>query len=118
MMRVAHVILRCQDIEQSIAFYRDRIGLDLVSESPGFAFFDAGSISVALNANPNEPVDETSTEIVLEVEDVKAGYREMTRRGIDFEVELRPVMEQDGRTLQAAHFRDPDGHIWSITGWT
>jgi predicted lactoylglutathione lyase len=32
-------------------------------------------------------------------------------------VELRPVMEQDGRSLHAAHFSDPDGHTWSIAGW-
>jgi hypothetical protein len=21
------------------------------------------------------------------------------------------------RTLHATHFRDPDGHFWSVTGW-
>ena len=82
-----------------------------------FAFFDGESISVALNANPEEPHDETTTEIALELEDVIAAYEEMSGRGVEFEVAPRPVMEQDGRTLQAAHFRDPDGHFWSITGW-
>lgn len=116
-MKVAHVILRVRDLPESVAFYRDRVGLDLASESPAFAFFDGGSISVALNASPSEPRDDTKTEIALEVDNVAATYEEMAGRGIDFEVELRPVMEQDGRTLQAAHFHDPDGHIWSITGW-
>ena len=111
------MILRVRDLEESVAFYRDRVGLDLASQSPAFAFFDGGSISVALNANPDEPLDETSTEIALEVDDVELAYRTMAGRGIDFEVVLRPVVEQDGRTLQAAHFRDPDGHFWSITGW-
>lgn len=116
-MRVAHIILRVRNLPESVAFYRDRVGLELVSESPAFAFFNGESISVALNASPEEPHDETTTEIALEVDDVAAAYKDMSDRGIDFEVELRPVMEQDGRTLQAAHFRDPDGHVWSITDW-
>ena len=116
-MRVANVILRVRDLPASVAFYRDQVGLALVSESGAFAFFDGGSTSVALNANPNEPLDETTTEISLEVDNVSAAYADMAGRGVPFEVELRPVMEQEGRSLQAAHFRDPDGHLWSITGW-
>lgn len=116
-MKVAHVILRVRDLAESVAFYRDRVGLELVSESAAFAFFDGGSISVALNANPEQRLDDTLTEIALEVDDVAAAFTEMAGRGVDFEVELRPVMEQDGRSLYAAHFSDPDGHTWSITGW-
>ena len=116
-MRVAHVILRVGSIEESIAFYRDRVGLELVSDRPAFAFFDGGSISIALNANPDQQRDETLTEIALEVDDVAATFEEMAARGVDFEIELRPVMEEDGRSLHAAHFHYPDGHTWSITGW-
>lgn len=116
-MKVAHIILRVTALDESIAFYRDRVALELTSESPGFAFFDGGSITVTLNANPSEPADITNTEVVLEVDDVAATYREMSDRGVPFEVELRPVMEQEGRALHAAHFRDPDGHLWSVTGW-
>ncbi len=116
-MRVAHVILRVADLQESVAFYRDRVGLELVSENPAFAFFDGGSISVALNAHPGQERDASLTEIALEVEDVAATHAEMSERGIEFEVELRPVMEQDGRALHATHFLDPDGHTWSITGW-
>jgi catechol 2,3-dioxygenase-like lactoylglutathione lyase family enzyme len=116
-MKVAHIILRVRDLAVSTAFYRDRVGLEMASESPGFAFFDGGSITVMLNASPSEPADITNTEVVLEVDDVAAAYREMSDRGIPFEVELRPVMEQEGRALHAAHFRDPDGHLWSVTGW-
>jgi metallothiol transferase len=116
-MKVAHVILRVADLAESTAFYRDLVGLELVSESPAFAFFDGGSISVALNANPGQPRDDTLTEIALEVDDVAAAFAEMSGRGVAFAVELRPVVEQDGRSLLAAHFSDPDGHTWSATGW-
>jgi catechol 2,3-dioxygenase-like lactoylglutathione lyase family enzyme len=116
-MRVSHVILRVTDLDASVAFYRDLVGLELMSETPGFVFFDSGSIQIALNANPDEPTDETSTELVLEVDDVSSTVKEMEDRGIEFEVPLRPVTTAGDRTLHATHLRDPDGHFWSVTGW-
>ena len=111
------MILRVRDLDASVAFYRDLLGLALISESPGFVFFDGGSIQIALNANPDEPTDETTTELALEVDDVYSTAEEMKDRGIEFEVPLRPVTTAGDRTLHATHFRDPDGHFWSITGW-
>ena len=116
-MRVSHVILRVTDLDASVAFYRDLVGLELISETPGFVFFDGGSIQIALNVNPDEPTDETSTELVLEVDDVSSTVKEMEDRGIEFEVPLRAVTTAGDRTLHATHFRDPDGHFWSVTGW-
>jgi hypothetical protein len=41
----------------------------------------------------------------------------MATRGVPFEVELRPVSTDGERQLLAAHFRDPDGNLASLTGW-
>ncbi len=111
------MILRVTDLDASVAFYRDLVGLELISETPGFVFFYGGSIQIALNANPDEPTDETTTELVLEVDDVSSTVKEMEDRGVEFEVPLRPVTMAGDRTLHATHFRDPDGHFWSVTGW-
>jgi catechol 2,3-dioxygenase-like lactoylglutathione lyase family enzyme len=117
-MRVSHIILRVADMEQSLGFYRDTVGLAVLAESPEFSFLDAGSIQLALNV-PAEPVDHdrSLTEIVLEVDDIHATYAEMANRGVEFRVEPREVMRQDNRALYAADFRDPDEHVLSITGW-
>ena len=55
--------------------------------------------------------------MALEVADVHSTVKEMEDRGIEFEVPLRPVTTAGDRTLHATHFRDPDGHFWSVTGW-
>ncbi len=118
-MKVAHIILRVADMDSSVAFYRDVVGLDVLSESAAFTFLDGGGIRIALNAGPDrgQGAEASLTEIVLEVDDVRAAHVAMTERGVPFEVPLRAVMEHDGRSLLAAHFRDPDGHLLSITGW-
>ncbi len=102
---------------RSLTFYRDQVGLAVVSESETFVFLDGGSIRIALNAIADAVPDETSTEIVLEVDDVMATYEAMVKRGVPLEVAPREVMSGPAGSLLAAHFRDPDGHVMSITGW-
>ena len=100
-----------------MAFWRDRVGLDLSMANEEFAFFQVGEHQLALN-QPVEFRPQTSdTELVLEVEDVRETYTAMRERGVPFEVDPRPVTSDGQRTLLAAHFRDPDGHATSVTGW-
>lgn len=116
-MQVSHIIVRVADMARSLAFYRDLVGLPVLSESPVFTFLDAGSIRLALNAAAGTEQDTSATEIVFEVDDVQAAYESMAARGVPFELAPRAVMENEERSLHAAHFRDPDGHVVSITGW-
>jgi hypothetical protein len=89
------------------------------SVGPAFAFFDLGGVHLALNRAPGgDPAARSSTtELALEAEDPVTAYQSWSAAGVRFDVELRPVMEQEGRMLLAAHFRDPDGHLVSLTGW-
>lgn len=111
------MILRVGDMDSSVGFYRDLIGLNVLSESPQFTFLDAGSIRLALNAVETVSDDSSLTEVVFESEDLFGDFAAMTARGVPFEVEPRPVMAGEGGALYAAHFRDPDGHLVSVTGW-
>ncbi len=116
-MRVSHVILRVTDLEHSVGFYRDAIGLDVLSVSEEFAFLDAGSIRLALHRADDPRVAESLTEIVLEVDDIETTHRTLLDRGVAFRTAPREVTRSGSRSLYAADFRDPDGHLWSLTGW-
>ncbi len=61
--------------------------------------------------------DESLTEVVFESAQVRSEYDEMAERGVPFELELRPIIIDGKRQLLGAHFRDPDGHYGSLTGW-
>jgi methylmalonyl-CoA/ethylmalonyl-CoA epimerase len=116
-MEVSHIILRVGDMSEALEFYREVVGLQVAMEGPAFSFLDAGTIRIVLNQVAEVSADTTDTEIVIEVDDVRAAYESMQLRGVPFAVALRPVMSDGDRDLLAAHFRDPDGHLWSVTGW-
>ncbi len=43
------VMLGVRDVQKSIPFYRDLLGLKLTQQFGGFAFFDAGKIALILS---------------------------------------------------------------------
>lgn len=117
-MQISNVILQVSDMQRSLLFYRETLQLPMLHASGALAFFDGGGVTLALNEYPGEfPQIPGVVEIVLQVDDVHAAHRALVDKGVEFRVEPRVVTEMDGRSLLAADFRDPDGHVLSITGW-
>lgn len=116
-MRIVRLILRVADLADSVAFWSEKVGLTVMSEAGHFAFLSGGDVELVLNESPQVSSARSSTEIVLEAPDVVAAHAELLRRGVPFEVELRSVTTAGDRELLATHFRDPDGHLASLTGW-
>jgi lactoylglutathione lyase len=113
--QISIVMLGTKDLARSIEFYRDRLGLEIRNQTPGFVFFNTGSIVLCLN----EPLARVAgdamngaTEIVFPVDHVRAGYEALQAKGVVFTHEPRNVYGQSW----AANFKDPDGHQLSIFG--
>lgn len=115
-VEVSNIILRAEDIDRSTRFWSDVVGLTVQARHPGFTFLDGGPIQIVLSAIESV-TDESLTEVVFASEDVRSEYAAMAARGVPFELELRPVTSNDGKVLLAAHFRDPDGHYGTLSGW-
>lgn len=80
-------------------------------------FLDGGSVQLILSKLGNSEHDESLTEVVFNADDVIAAFDELSNRGVPFEVEPRAITSDGDRDLLAAHFRDPDGHYGTLTGW-
>lgn len=113
-LRLGTVMLGVREMERSLAFYRDALGLTVQFGSAEFAFLSAGGVSVVLRAAAGLEAAEDArwSELVFHVEDIDAAHWQLRERGVAFRVEPRIVT---GDQL-AADFRDPDGHVLSIFG--
>lgn len=111
---VTMVMLGVRDVNKSIPFYRDLLGMKLTQQFGGFAFFDAGKITLVLSEDRARSSEHVAgaTEIVFSVEDVRASYAALENQGVTFHRE--PV--QISEPMWAAHILDPDGHLLSIFG--
>lgn len=108
------LLLGVSDVNRSVAFYRDAVGLPVQFGSGEIAFLDAGGVTLVLQERKDLPPPDGGlrTEIVFPVDDIDAAHRALRDRGVAFRVEPRVVT---GDRL-AADFRDPDGHVLSIFG--
>jgi catechol 2,3-dioxygenase-like lactoylglutathione lyase family enzyme len=114
LLGVSVVMLGASDLAKSIAFYRDKIGLNLTSEIENFAFFDGGGTTLALSRAhaQHSPSIIGATEIVFGVDGVKAEYERLSARGVVFQTQPHDINGKEW----AASFTDPDGHLLSIFG--
>jgi catechol 2,3-dioxygenase-like lactoylglutathione lyase family enzyme len=110
---LSHVMLGAADVERSVEFYRDVLGLELKGRFEHFAFLDAGATTLALSgelwrqaAREREPF-----ELVFSVDSVGAAYTTLKPR-ITFVNEPRQVNQENW----AVNFTDPDGHLLSLYG--
>jgi catechol 2,3-dioxygenase-like lactoylglutathione lyase family enzyme len=121
-VKANRVIIRVANLNTSIGFYRDRVGLPLQSTFDEFAVFGGDGMTLMLqqverkSSGPSTGLS-ALTEVVLESADVMKTYQEMKARGVVFLREPFAATTDGKRVLYAANFRDPDNHLLSITGW-
>jgi uncharacterized glyoxalase superfamily protein PhnB len=133
-IRIANAQLWVTDQDQALAFYTEKLGMEVrsdvtVPEMGNFRWLTVGpagqpDIAITLMAIPDEPVmDRDSAEqvkalvakgfagtIFLTTDDCHASYEELRSRGVDFTEppEERPYGIDAG-------FRDPSGNSFRLT---
>lgn len=113
--RVDYVILYVKDLDASIAFYKDVVGLPFKFQDSGYAEFATEGTKFALFDRSNLPgligrdgvEDGAAGEVALLVEDVDAEAARVAGSGAT--VLAGPVDRPWGQ--RTFHFLDPDGHV-------
>lgn len=113
---ISTVILRVADLGTARDFYERLLGLRVQTSFPGFVFYHAGPVTLALNQPERAVPTLTSglTEVVFDVPDIHVAHAALAARGVKFLMEPRAVSSDAVSELWAAPFRDPDGHLLSI----
>jgi len=111
---VSMVMLGVRNIEQSLSFYRDQLGIKVQMQFEGFAFLDTGTVRVILSEAlaKNSANIAGATEVIFTVEDVRAATDALKQQGITFSHEPHQV----NGPMWAANFPDPDGHLLTLFG--
>jgi catechol 2,3-dioxygenase-like lactoylglutathione lyase family enzyme len=116
------VVLFLEDLEKSMQFYRDGLGLEVVfSDDTSYAMrLEGQDFALVKMSSAIEMVGEealglkngTSHRFMLcaDVESVDATYKDFTARGVTF---LKPPTDQYWG-FRTAYFADPEGNIWEL----
>ena len=108
---IGTIMLGVRHLESSLAFYRDKLGLEVRMKLNDVALLATGGVALGLIVrNPLPPA--SGTEIVFPVDNVRAAYAGLQAQGVSFINQPHQITP----TSWAAHFKDVDGHLLSIFG--
>lgn len=109
-----------RDRAVSLPFYRDVLGLTLVSEDPFAAVFDTGGVRMRLTTVESHTAS-GHTVLGWQVDDLPATMAALRARGVTFAVypgfgqDADGVWTAPGGTARVCWFHDPDGNNLSLT---
>lgn len=109
-MQLNYAIKFVRDMDEAVAFYRDKLGLQLKFQSPGWSEFSTGGTTLALHpatdANPPGGV-----ELGFAVDNLGDLYARRAELGVEF---TREPTEMHG--VHIAQIRDSEGANLSVSG--
>ena len=110
-----YTMIVVSDMDRSVEFYRDRLGIPLKFQSPEWTEFATGTTTLALHGggvrSQNPPAGDPSKlagacSIGFNVDDVEKTYEELQAKGIRF---IMPPTQREGEGIKLAVALDPDG---------
>ena len=119
--RLHQLALTTADLEHSTRFYRDILGLSLITsfEPPGLAFFQVGDLRLSIQKV--DEVEAASSVLYFRVQDIVAATQSLKDNAIELEREPELIFRDDqgqfgeaGEEEWMAFFRDPDGHLLAL----
>ena len=110
-----YTIVIVSDMQRSVEFYRDTLGIPLKFQSPDWTEFVTGTTTLALHSGEMKaaapPAGDSSKQagtcsIGFNVDDVDKTYEELKGKGIHF---VMPPMQRADQGIKLAVCLDPDG---------
>ncbi len=111
---IGQVAIRARNLEASVAFYRDKLGLDFLFDAGPLAFLMCGNVRLMLAVPENDSVDHPSSTLYFRVPDLQAAYAELGSRGVEFVDEPHLIAKLPDHELWMVFFRDPDGNLMGL----
>jgi catechol 2,3-dioxygenase-like lactoylglutathione lyase family enzyme len=108
---VGQIHVSVRDVDRSVAFYRDVLGVPFLFRVPGqpMAFLQTGEVRLYLGV-PESPEFTSRVVLYFWVDDIHAEHERLRGAGVNFTDQPHVVHREAGSELWMAFLRDPDGH--------
>jgi catechol 2,3-dioxygenase-like lactoylglutathione lyase family enzyme len=112
---VGQLAIPVADLERSIQFYRDVLGLRFLFQAPpGLAFLDCGGVRLMLSRAQEAEATPPAGVVYYRVSDLNAAYEALGQRGARLVDEPHLIARMSDHELWMVFLRDPDGHLLGL----
>ena len=116
---LGQIALTVQDLERATAFYKETLGLPLLFQVPGLAFFNLHGIRLMLSRGEGEPKEphgpeSNGTVLYFKTDDLQGGFSILKERGVTVLGEPHLIAKMPDHELWMAFFRDSEGNTFAL----
>jgi methylmalonyl-CoA/ethylmalonyl-CoA epimerase len=108
---IGQIAVNVQDLARATAFYRDTLGMRLLYEFPGLAFFDCGGVRLMLARAEKPEFDHPTSTIYYRVADIQQSWRMLTDAGVRLEHEPQIIAKMPDHDLWMCFIRDSENNV-------
>jgi predicted enzyme related to lactoylglutathione lyase len=113
--KIGQIAVNAHDIERAVAFYRDKLGMNLLfTAPPNLAFFDCDGIRLMLSPPAKPEFDHPSSIIYFKVDDIQKASQILIGRGVEFDEKPTFVANMGSYDLWIAAFRDSEKNLLAM----
>ena len=111
---IRQIALTVRDLARATAFYRDTLGLPLLFQFPGLAFFNAHGIRLMLSPGEGQPRDPHGTVLYFQADDLNAAFATLRERGVKVHREPHLIAKMPDHELWMAFLEDTEGNMFAL----
>lgn len=113
-MKLGQVAVNVKNVDRAVAFYRDVIGLPLLFESNGLAFFQCEETRLLLSHAETEEFDHPSSVLYFTVDDLSTSFNKLKEAGAVFIDEPHIIAKMGDTETWMAFFKDTEGNTHAL----
>jgi methylmalonyl-CoA/ethylmalonyl-CoA epimerase len=112
--RIGQIAITVKDVDRATRFYRDTLGMKMLFEYPGLAFFDAGGVRLMLSKAENPEFDHPASILYYKVSDIGGTHRVLESRGVKVEEVPHLIAKMPDHDLWIASYRDSEDNHFAL----
>jgi predicted enzyme related to lactoylglutathione lyase len=113
--QIAQIAVPVQDVARATAFYRDTLGMTLLFEAQGLAFFDCAGVRLMLTKPEQPEFDHPASIIYYKVADITAAAAALQKAGVTFDAPPHRIAQLATHDIWMAFFRDTEHNMLALT---
>jgi methylmalonyl-CoA/ethylmalonyl-CoA epimerase len=112
---LAQVAVTFRDLPRAVAWYSDVLGLPLMFETGGMAFFAMGDVRLMMTTPEREEFDHPASVLYFRVANIEDAHAALLAQGAVFEDEPHVVGRMGNLDIWMCFVRDCEDHLIGIT---